>query len=121
MIAKAARARILVVEDDAGERQSLATLISGFGYDVETAADGEEALQKLGTITVDAVVTDLIMPRMDGFAVLRQLLERGDQTPAIVLTGFGSIDKAISIVHDLRAYWFLEKPAQAAALSTLLE
>ena len=121
MISKPAPARILVVDDDARERLTLSTLISGFGYAVETAEDGDEALQKLGSISVDAIVTDLMMPRLDGFALLRQLLERGDLTPAIVLTGFGSMDKAISIVHDLGAFWFLEKPAQAAALSTLLE
>ncbi|MGH9558270.1 MAG: sigma-54 dependent transcriptional regulator, partial [Bryobacteraceae bacterium] len=61
------------------------------------------------------------MPRLDGFGLLRQLLDRGDLTPTIVLTGFGSIDKAVPIVHDLHAFWFLEKPAQSAALATLLE
>src|SRR5438067_1763967 len=121
MLSKPAPPRILVVDDDVRERQALSTMISGFGYTVETAEDGDEALQKLGTATADAIVTDLMMPRVDGCALLRQLLERGDLTPAIVLTGFGSIDKAISIVHDLGAFWFLEKPAQAAALSTLLE
>src|SRR5579862_4534071 len=121
MVSKPAPARVLVVDDDARERLSLSTLISGFGYAVETAEDGDEALQKLGSGSLDAIVTDLMMPRVDGFALLRQMMERGDLTPAIVLTGFGSIDKAISIVHDLGAFWFLEKPAQATALSTLLE
>ena len=121
MVSKQAPARILVVDDDSCARQSLAAMVAGFGYCVETAEDGDEALQKLGSECADAIVTDLMMPRLDGFALLRQLKERGDLTPAIVLTGFGSIDKAISIVHDLGAFWFLEKPAQAAALSTLLE
>jgi DNA-binding NtrC family response regulator len=121
MVTKAASPRVLVVDDDARERLALSTMISGFGYAVETAEDGDEALQKLGSISADAIVTDLMMPRVDGFALLRQLLERGDLTPAIVLTGFGSIDKAVSIVHDLGAFWHLEKPAQAAALATLLE
>jgi DNA-binding NtrC family response regulator len=121
MVSKPPPARILVVDDDPRERQSLSTMVSGFGYHVEIAEDGDEALQKLGSFSVDAIVSDLMMPRVDGFALLRQLMERGDLTPAIVLTGFGSIDKAISIVHDLGAFWFLEKPAQAAALSTLLE
>src|SRR5579871_2547049 len=121
MVTKPAPPRVLVVDDDPRERCALSTMITGFGYAVETAEDGDEALQKLGSISVDAIVTDLMMPRVDGFALLRQLLERGDLTPAIVLTGFGSIDKAVSIVHDLGAFWHLEKPAQAAALSTLLE
>ena len=121
MVAKSAPARILVVDDDPAERLSLSRMISALGYLVETAEHGEEALEKLGSISVDAIVTDLIMPQMDGFGLLRALLERGDLTPAIVLTGFGSIDKAISIVHDLHAFWFLEKPAPSAALASLLE
>src|SRR5271170_7285853 len=121
MVSKAASSRILVVDDDPAERLGLSTMISSLGYVVETAEHGEEALEKLGSLSVDAIVTDLIMPQMDGFGLLRALLERGDLTPAIVLTGFGSIDKAISIVHDLRAFWFLEKPAPSAALASLLE
>jgi DNA-binding NtrC family response regulator len=121
MVSKAASSRILVVDDDPAERLGLSTMISSLGYVVETAQHGEEALEKLGSLSVDVIVTDLIMPQMDGYGLLRALLERGDLTPAIVLTGFGSIDKAISIVHDLHAFWFLEKPAPAAALASLLE
>jgi DNA-binding NtrC family response regulator len=62
-----------------------------------------------------------MMPRMDGFAFLRTLMERGHKTPAIVLTGFGNIAQAVSIVHELRAFWFLEKPAQQEILQTLLD
>jgi DNA-binding NtrC family response regulator len=121
MISKSTPARILVVDDDHRERLSVSTIVSAMGYVPETASDGEEALEKLGSASFDVIVTDLMMPRMDGFGLLRSLLERGDPTPAIVLTGFGSIDKAISIVHELHAFWFLEKPAQAAALATLLD
>lgn len=110
-----------MVDDDPRERLGLSSTISSLGYAVETAENGEEALEKLGATAADVIVTDLIMPKVDGFGLLRALLDRGDLTPAIVLTGFGSIDKAISIVHDLRAFWFLEKPAQTVALATLLE
>jgi DNA-binding NtrC family response regulator len=58
---------------------------------------------------------------MDGFELLRNLEEHGDRTPTIVLTGFGSIEKAISVVHDLKAFWFLEKPVKANILRVLLE
>jgi DNA-binding NtrC family response regulator len=61
------------------------------------------------------------MPRMDGFELLRLLKERGDLTPAIVLTGFGSMEKALAAVHDLNAFWFLEKPVEPRAFRTLLE
>jgi DNA-binding NtrC family response regulator len=58
---------------------------------------------------------------MDGIALLKELAARGDRTPAIVLTGFGSMDQAISFVHDLKAFWFLEKPVQPGVMRTLLE
>jgi len=91
------------------------------GHTPETAFDGDDALEKLGSAPVDVIITDLMMPRVDGFQLLRTLLERGDLTPTIVLTGFGSIDQAISIVHDLHAFWFLEKPVQPGVLATLLD
>jgi DNA-binding NtrC family response regulator len=96
-------------------------MVAAMGHIAETASDGEEALEKLGNGSIDVITTDLMMPRMDGFQLLRALLERGDLTPAIVLTGFGSMDQAISIVHDLQAFWFLEKPVQPGVLATLLE
>ncbi len=121
MSTKSSPAVILVVDDDEQERSSLSAMISALGYTAETARDGEEALEKLGSGSIDVIVTDLMMPRVDGFQLLQTLLERGDLTPAIVLTGFGSIDRAISIVHDLRAFWFMEKPAQSSVLASLLE
>jgi DNA-binding NtrC family response regulator len=121
MSAKTNEAVVLVVDDDEQERSSLSAMISALGYTAETARDGEQALERLGTTPVDVIVTDLMMPRMDGFQLLQALLGRGDLTPAIVLTSFGSIDQAISVVHDLRAFWFLEKPAQSSVLASLLE
>src|ERR1035441_10453534 len=73
------------------------------------------------TLSASAILTDLMMPRMDGFALLKELAARGNRTPTIVLTAFGSIDQAISIVHDLKAFWFLEKPVQPGVMHTLLE
>jgi DNA-binding NtrC family response regulator len=61
------------------------------------------------------------MPGMDGFGLLRYLAQHGNATPTIVVTGFGSIDKAISVVHELKAFWFLEKPVQPGILRELLE
>jgi DNA-binding NtrC family response regulator len=113
-------ARILVVDDDQEERSALSQMVSAMGYVAEMATDGAEALEKLASGHIDVIVTDLMMPRLDGFELLRNLLERGDLTPAVVLTGFGNIDHAVSIVHELRAFWFLEKPAQPAVLAPLL-
>jgi DNA-binding NtrC family response regulator len=78
-------------------------------------------LEKLASFPVNAILTDLMMPGMDGIALLKELATRGDRTPTIALTAFGSIDRAISIVHDLKAFWFLEKPVQPGVMRALLE
>ena len=114
-------AHILVVDDDAQQRADLAEIVRSLGYEVTTAADGGEALSKLASVPASAILTDLVMPGMDGVALLKELAARGDRTPAVVLTGFGSIDQAISFVHDLKAFWFLEKPVQPGVVRTLLE
>jgi DNA-binding NtrC family response regulator len=113
--------RILVVDDDPEQRDAVAAMVAAKGYVPVTAQHGEEALEKLGAVSVNAIVTDLFMPVLDGAQLLKTLLERGDLTPAIVLTGFGDISHAVSIVHDLRAFWFLEKPVQPPVLQELLE
>jgi len=113
--------RILIVDDDERQRSALAAMLSGVNYDTQVAADGQEALDRLATFNADVIVADLVMPRMDGFELLRHLKERGDPTPAIALTGFGSIEKAISVIHDLKAFWFLEKPVEPRAFKALLE
>ena len=114
-------AQVLVVDDDAGERSDLAEMVSAFGFQVATATDGREALEKLASFPVNAILTDLMMPCMDGIELLKELAAHGDRTPTIVLTAFGSIDRAISIVHDLKAFWFVEKPVQPGVMRALLE
>ncbi len=114
-------AKILVVDDDLQQRSDLAEMVQSLGFEVAMATDGEDALAKLASFRPNAILTDLVMPRMDGVALLKVMAERGDRTPTIVLTGFGSVDQAISFVHDLKAFWFLEKPVQAGVMRTLLE
>jgi DNA-binding NtrC family response regulator len=113
--------RILIVDDDERQRAALAAMLSDCDFDTQVASDGQEALERLTAFNADVIVVDLVMPRMDGFELLRHLKEQGDLTPAIVLTGFGSMDKAISAVHDLKAFWYLEKPVEPRAFRTLLE
>src|SRR5579864_5253738 len=113
--------RVLIVDDDESQRNALAAMLAGRDYETQAAADGQEALERLSTFNADVIVADLVMPRMDGFELLRHLKERGDLTPAIALTGFGSLEKALSVVHDLKAFWFLEKPVEPRAFQTLLE
>src|SRR4051812_15633010 len=113
--------RVLVVDDEEDVRSDLARALSAQSFDVATADDGEQALQKLDSWPPDVIITDLVMPRMDGFELMRTLRGRGEVIPAIVLTGFGSVEKALSVIRDLDAYWFLEKPVKLAALYSLLK
>ena len=96
-------------------------MIGCLGFAAATATDGQDAIEQQARAPANVIVTDLMMPRLDGFELLRKLEEMGDRTPTIVLTAFGNIEKAISVVHDLSAFWFLEKPVQANILRTLLE
>jgi DNA-binding NtrC family response regulator len=113
--------RILIVDDEERQRDALVAMLTECDFETQVAGDGREALERLATFNADVIVADLIMPRMDGFELLRQLNERGDLTPTIALTGFGSMEKALSAVHDLKAFWFLEKPVEPRAFKTLLE
>ncbi|MDQ2776967.1 MAG: sigma-54 dependent transcriptional regulator, partial [Acidobacteriota bacterium] len=112
---------VLVVDDEESQRNPLAAMISNWGFNVETAADGQEALDKLSTFSANVIVTDLMMPRMDGFELMKRLGADGNMPPAIVLTAFGNIETAIQTIHELGAFWFVEKPIQPAPLRVLLE
>ena len=113
--------RILIVDDDERQRASLSAVLAASKFETQVAADGLEALDRLNSFNADVIVSDLVMPNMDGFELLRRLKERGDLTPTIVLTGFGSMEKALSAVRDLQAFWFLEKPVDPRALVILLD
>src|SRR5215467_2134871 len=103
------RIKVLIVDDDASQRSGLAALVSAWGMTPETAGDGNEALEKLNNFAADVIVTDLNMPGLDGIGLLKQLRESGEMPPTIVLTAFGNIETAVETVHELDAYWFLEK------------
>src|ERR1700730_15874025 len=112
--------KVLIVDDEASQRSGLAAMVSAWGMMPETAGDGNEALAKLNTFQADVIITDLNMPGLDGFGFLQRLREAGEMPPTIVLTAFGNIETAVRTVHELGAYWFLEKPLQAAPLEVLL-
>jgi CheY-like chemotaxis protein len=79
----------MIVDDDSGMRQVLSGLLrSSGGFEaVEEVGDGDEALARLAVVKVDLIITDCIMPRMDGVAMVKALRGRGDQTPVIMLSG----------------------------------
>jgi DNA-binding NtrC family response regulator len=113
--------RILVVDDDEDQRQLLGDALAAEGYQTALAEDGLDALDKLPGFEPDVILTDLTMPRMDGFEMLAELQRRESTIPVIALTGFGSVEKAVAVVQDLKAFWFLEKPVKIGVLLPLVE
>ncbi len=102
-------ALVLVVDDEAGIREMLRAVLRGDGHRVLVAASGEEALTILGRESVDLLVTDLSMPEMDGVELLRRSCGVSPETPAIVITAFGSKETAIEAMRH-GAVNYLEKP-----------
>jgi len=111
---------VLIVDDEESQRNGLAAIVSSWGMRAETASEGNQALRKLEDFPADVILTDLSMPGLDGFGLLRRLRDSGDMPPVIVMTAFGNIETAVKTVHDLGAFWFLEKPIQVATLEALV-
>lgn len=110
--------RVLLVEDEAAGRDLLAKGLRRLGYEVETAADGLEAIEKLDQ-EFEFIVTDLVMPRADGTALLEELNRRSDPAQRIVVTSFADKDRVVAVLN-LGADYLLEKPFGVEALGSLL-
>jgi len=113
-------ARILLVDDEESVRLSLGRVLADRGYDVETAASGQEAIARLGRLEYDLVLTDLAMKNGDGIEVLTAVRRMHPDTVAIMLTGFASLDTAIEAIR-LGAYDYLTKPADIEDMVLTLE
>ncbi|MEP6717289.1 MAG: sigma-54 dependent transcriptional regulator [Terriglobia bacterium] len=111
---------VLIVDDESSQRTGLAGMVKAWGMHAETASEGGEALAKLAGFQADVIVTDMNMPGLDGIGLLRALREAGDMPPVIVVTAFGNVETAVRTVHEMGAFWFVEKPIQANVLQTLL-
>ena len=100
--------RILVVDDEASIRRILETRLSMIGYDVVTAADGEEALETFRNSMPDLVVLDVMMPKLDGYGVCQELRKESD-VPIIMLTALGDVADRITGL-ELGADDYVVKP-----------
>src|SRR5436190_8961162 len=102
-------ARVLVVDDEPAVRRALERALRLESYDVSLAGDGEEALDALATEPLDAVILDILMPRLDGLEVCRRMRKAGDRTPVLILTARDAIDDRVEGL-DVGADDYLVKP-----------
>ncbi len=114
------RYRVLIVDDEADSRDALAELTQRWGYDVQTASDGAEALRRAIEWHPDVILTDLVMPNMDGLWLLRALRAELPDCPVVLLTGRGTIQTAVQAIKE-GAYDFIEKPLEVPRLRIVLE
>jgi len=107
---------VLVVDDDPNLREILHTVLAGEGYQVSTAADGEQALGRTEGGLIDIIVMDVMMPHLTGLQACYTLRQRGDHTPVLLLSGRAAgSDRAAGLAAGANDY--LTKPFD---LDTLL-
>jgi two-component system response regulator MprA len=100
---------VLIAEDDERVRESIGRVLAYEGYDVRTAGDGDEALAAVADAPPDVIVLDVMMPKLDGLAVCRQLRRQGDATPVLMLTARHEVGDRVAGL-DAGADDYLVKP-----------
>lgn len=113
------QAHILIVDDDNGHRSMLKTMLKSWGYTVEEASDGDEAVKAVHDRAFDAILTDVRMARMDGIEALRSILEYNPALPVILMTAYSSVETAVEALR-IGAYDYLTKPLDFDALKNTL-
>jgi DNA-binding NtrC family response regulator len=112
--------RVLIVEDDAAARVGLEQLVKSWGFLAESASDGQEALEKVTSFRPAIVISDLVMPRMDGLSLLRELQTQGADVTTLLLTAQGTVETAVEAMKE-GAYDYLTKPVDIQRLKILLD
>ena len=115
-----AKNKILVVDDEDALRTVLSAELEGEGYQVTTAADGQEAINVLTSTGFDLILLDIKMPNVDGFEVLKFVKEKHPKTKVIMLTGFADLKNAIES-KKLGSEDFVSKPYDLVDLLTTVE
>ena len=112
--------RVLIVEDDGATRSGLTELVRTWGFMADSAADGDEGLEKISTFRPSIVVTDLVMPRKTGLELLEALRDIDPSIAVILLTAQGTVESAVEAIRN-GAYDYLTKPVDPQRLRILLD
>ncbi len=112
--------RILVVDDEENTRIGLSKLLSQEGFQVESAANGNDALEMLGQHKVNLVISDINMPDMNGLVFLRELSRKFPSTNVIMITAYGGVESYLEAMN-LGAYEYLHKPVRLDELRSVMK
>jgi DNA-binding NtrC family response regulator len=113
--------RVLIVDDQQAAREGLSEIVSAWGYQTRIASDGLEAVEIASEFLPFAVISDILMPRLDGFGLLQRLHAQMPETAVILLTGQGSVEDAVRAVKEEGAFYYFEKPINTRALNIVLQ
>jgi two-component system response regulator PilR (NtrC family) len=104
-------ARILIVDDDEAIRELLKEFFQGLGYETTTSANGSEALTIINQHDFDCIISDNVMPDVNGLELLERLREQGKKVPFLMITGYPTIETAVEVMKR-GAYDYITKPLQ---------
>ena len=112
--------RILVVDDEENTRIGLSKLLSQEGFEVESAANGNDALDLLRQHKINLVISDINMPDMNGLVFLRELSRKFPSTSVIMITAYGGVESYLEAMN-LGAYEYLHKPVRLEELRSVMK
>lgn len=112
-------AAILVVDDEENARDGLSKILTKEGYKIDVASDGKEAIDSIRKNRFDLVITDMRMPQMDGFEVLREIRKMDDNIGVIMITAFGEVDSYFEAMN-LGAFEYINKPVKVDELKRVI-
>ncbi len=112
-------ATILVVDDEENAREGLSKILSKEGYAVDMAANGKEAIETLRRQSFDLVITDMRMPLMDGFEVLREIKKMNENIGVIMITAYGEVESYLEAIN-MGAFEYINKPVRVNELKRVI-
>jgi two-component system, NtrC family, response regulator AtoC len=111
---------ILIVDDEEQIVNVISQMVKKWGYNPIQASSGAKALEKIRSMPVDLVISDLMMPRMDGITLVEKIMEIDNSIMIMMLTGYPSIDSAVQAIKA-GAYDYMVKPVKADELKLKIE
>jgi CheY-like chemotaxis protein len=111
---------ILIVDDSQDLTHVIADFLGMYGYRVSTARDGHDALECMNSEHIQVVVSDIHMPRMDGFTLMGEIKAKYPKVPIVLITGF-SVSEAQKLAFDRGANAFVAKPFKLKELKSVIE